>query len=92
VAAVAVSVAAAAVLAGTAPLFATRAAASFLLAGLLCGSLLLLAAVSGCRARGVWHVFLRSFAIQGSWNYRTLQGSGFAFALMPVLRYVHGDE
>jgi mannose PTS system EIID component len=39
----------------------------------------------------VWSVFLRSFAIQGSWNYRTLQGSGFAFALMPVLRQVHGD-
>jgi PTS system mannose-specific IID component len=38
-----------------------------------------------------WQVFLRSFAIQGSWNYRTLQGSGFAYALMPVLRYVHGD-
>ncbi|HEX2166303.1 MAG TPA: PTS system mannose/fructose/sorbose family transporter subunit IID [Longimicrobiales bacterium] len=38
-----------------------------------------------------WRVFLRSFAIQGSWNYRTLQGSGFAYALMPVLRYVHGD-
>jgi mannose PTS system EIID component len=40
----------------------------------------------------LWHVFLRSFAIQGSWNYRTLQGSGFAFALMPVLRWVHGDS
>lgn len=39
-----------------------------------------------------WRVFLRSFAIQGSWNYRTLQGSGFAYALMPVLRYVHGDS
>jgi mannose PTS system EIID component len=39
----------------------------------------------------LWHVFLRSFAIQGSWNYRTLQGSGFAYALMPVLRFVHGD-
>lgn len=39
----------------------------------------------------LWHVFLRSFAIQGSWNYRTLQGSGFAYALMPVLRWVHGD-
>lgn len=37
-------------------------------------------------------MFLRSFAIQGSWNYRTLQGSGFAFALMPVLRWVHRDE
>ncbi|MBR9990450.1 MAG: PTS system mannose/fructose/sorbose family transporter subunit IID [Gemmatimonadetes bacterium] len=38
-----------------------------------------------------WSVFLRSFAIQGSWNYRTLQGSGFAYALMPVLRHVYGD-
>ncbi|HSJ23072.1 MAG TPA: PTS system mannose/fructose/sorbose family transporter subunit IID [Longimicrobiales bacterium] len=38
------------------------------------------------------HVFLRSFAIQGSWNYRTLQGSGFAFALLPALRYVHRDS
>jgi mannose PTS system EIID component len=40
----------------------------------------------------VWSVFLRSFAIQGSWNYRTLQGSGFAFALMPVLRWLHGSD
>lgn len=31
-------------------------------------------------------VLLRSFAIQGSWNYRTLIGTGFAFALLPVLR------
>jgi PTS system mannose-specific IID component len=31
-------------------------------------------------------MFLRSFAIQGSWNYRTLIGSGFAFALLPALR------
>ena len=38
-----------------------------------------------------WQVFLRSFAIQGSWNYRTLQGSGFAYALMPVLRWVYSD-
>lgn len=38
------------------------------------------------------HVFLRSFAIQGSWNYRTLQGSGFAFALLPALRHVHRDD
>lgn len=37
-------------------------------------------------------VFLRSFAIQGSWNYRTLQGSGFAYALMPVLRWIYRDD
>jgi mannose PTS system EIID component len=40
----------------------------------------------------VRRMFLRSFAIQGSWNYRTLQGSGFAYALMPVLRWVHGSD
>jgi mannose/fructose/N-acetylgalactosamine-specific phosphotransferase system component IID len=32
---------------------------------------------------------LRSFAIQGSWNYRTLIGCGFAFALLPVLRTIY---
>lgn len=37
-------------------------------------------------------VFFRSFAIQGSWNYRTLVGTGFAFALLPVLRRVHGSS
>lgn len=30
--------------------------------------------------------FARSFLIQGSWNYRTMLGSGFAFAMLPVLR------
>ena len=30
--------------------------------------------------------FLRSFTVQGSWNYRTMLGSGFAFALIPFLR------
>lgn len=35
-------------------------------------------------------VLLRSFTIQGSWNYRTLVGTGFAFALLPVLRAVYG--
>lgn len=37
-------------------------------------------------------VFLRSFAVQGSWNYRTLIGGGLAFALLPVLRRVHGPD
>lgn len=35
---------------------------------------------------------MRSFAIQGSWNYRTLIGTGFAFALLPVLRVVYRDD
>lgn len=43
-------------------------------------------------ARARHAVFLRSFAIQGSWNYRTLVGGGFAFALLPVLRSIHGDD
>lgn len=34
-------------------------------------------------------VFLRSFAIQGAWNYRTLIGNGFGFALLPVLRKLY---
>lgn len=37
-------------------------------------------------------VLARSFAVQGSWNYRTLLGAGFAFALLPVLRYLYRDD
>lgn len=36
--------------------------------------------------------FMRSFLVQGSWNYRTLIGGGFGFALLPVLRFVYGDD
>lgn len=32
--------------------------------------------------------FARSFLIQGSWNYRTMLGSGFAFAMLPALRLI----
>jgi len=35
-------------------------------------------------------VFLRSFLIQGSWNYHTMLGCGFAFALLPGLRAIYG--
>ena len=31
-------------------------------------------------------VFVRTLAIQGSWNYETLIGNGVGFALEPVLR------
>lgn len=34
----------------------------------------------------------RSFSIQGSWNYRSLIGSGFAYALLPALRYLYRDR
>ncbi len=36
--------------------------------------------------------FLRSFLIQGSWNNRTMIGGGFAFAILPVLRRLHGGD
>jgi len=34
--------------------------------------------------------FARSFLIQGSWNYHTMIGSGFAFAVLPALRQFFG--
>ena len=37
-------------------------------------------------------VFARSFAVQGTWNYRTLLGPGFAFALLPALRFIYRDR
>lgn len=37
-------------------------------------------------------MYLRSLAIQGSWNYRTLIGSGFAFALLPALRAIYAGR
>lgn len=36
-------------------------------------------------------VLLRSLAIQGSWNYETLTGTGFGFAILPALREIYGD-
>lgn len=36
--------------------------------------------------------FARSFLIQGSWNYHTMLGTGFAFAVLPALRRLYGDR
>jgi mannose PTS system EIID component len=37
-------------------------------------------------------MLLRAFAVQGSWNYRTLIGTGMAFVVLPALRHLyHGD-
>lgn len=36
--------------------------------------------------------FARSFLIQGSWNYRTMLGSGFAFAMLPALRALFRED
>lgn len=36
-------------------------------------------------------VLVRSLAIQGSWNYETLTGTGFGFAILPALRALYTD-
>ncbi len=42
--------------------------------------------------RSLGSVFARSFLVQGSWNYHTMLGSGFAFAILPVLRALSGGD
>lgn len=37
-------------------------------------------------------MLLRSFTVQGSWNYETLIGTGFAFTLLPALRHIHRGD
>lgn len=45
--------------------------------------------LSGPLPRGVRRrVEARAFLIQGSWNYRVMQGTGMAFAMLPVLRHL----
>jgi PTS system mannose-specific IID component len=36
--------------------------------------------------------FLRTFAIQGSWNYETMIGGGLAYALAPLLERIHAGD
>jgi PTS system mannose-specific IID component len=49
--------------------------------------------MSGSLTRGaIVSAFLRSFLIQGSWNYHTMLGSGFAFAMVPGLKKLHGSD
>jgi PTS system mannose-specific IID component len=35
-------------------------------------------------------MYLRLLAVQGSWNYETLNGTGIGFAMEPALRYLPG--
>jgi mannose PTS system EIID component len=35
---------------------------------------------------------IRSGLIQGSWNYRTMIGGGFCYAMLPLLRHIYRDE
>ncbi len=41
---------------------------------------------NGKRPAGWIGGFFRQFLLQGSWNYRSLLGSGFAFCMIPILR------
>lgn len=34
----------------------------------------------------------RTFAVQGSWNYRTLVGTGIAFCMLPLLRRIYAGD
>lgn len=36
--------------------------------------------------------WLRSFAVQGSWNFRTLNGSGIGYAMLPLLRSIYAGD
>lgn len=42
--------------------------------------------------RSMASAFLRSFLIQGSWNYHTMIGTGFGFAMLPGLRSLFGKD
>ena len=35
-------------------------------------------------------MYFRLFALQGSWNYETLNGTGVGFTMEPALRYLPG--
>lgn len=49
--------------------------------------------MSASLSRGtIVSAFLRSFLIQGSWNYHTMLASGFAYSMLPGLRKLYGSD
>ena len=48
--------------------------------------------MSALSRRAVTSTFLRSFLVQGSWNYHTMIGTGFAFAMLPGLKRIFDDD
>ena len=42
--------------------------------------------------KDLWSAWWRSFAVQGSWNYRTMLGGGMAFTMLPLLRRIHAGD
>jgi PTS system mannose-specific IID component len=48
--------------------------------------------MSALSRRVITSTFLRSFLVQGSWNYHTMIGTGFAFAMLPGLKRIFDDD
>lgn len=48
--------------------------------------------MSALSRRALTSAFMRSFLVQGSWNYHTMLGTGFAFAMLPGLRRIFDDD
>lgn len=48
--------------------------------------------MSALSRRAIMSTFMRSFLVQGSWNYHTMLGTGFAFAMLPGLRRIFDDD
>lgn len=46
----------------------------------------------GIKPGDLTSVFMRSFLVQGSWNYHTMLGLGFAWAMLPGLRSLYQDD
>lgn len=44
------------------------------------------------RRSDLWAAWLRTFLVGAGWNYRSVVGSGVAYALLPVLRRVHAGD
>ncbi|MDT8436419.1 MAG: PTS system mannose/fructose/sorbose family transporter subunit IID [Gemmatimonadota bacterium] len=44
------------------------------------------------RGRDLLRAWARTFAVQGSWNYRTMIAGGVTFALLPLLRRIHAGD
>ena len=48
--------------------------------------------MSALSRRAITSTFMRSFLVQGSWNYHTMIGTGFAFAMLPGLKRIFDDD
>lgn len=42
--------------------------------------------------KDLWRIFLRSFYIQGSWNYQRMLNLGFCYAIIPILHKLYNNK